>query len=754
MANYLLDTPAPVEAGLTVNDLVQVLRRRRMVGLTILGTCVLLTLLYCIASPRRFTSQGIVEVQKEGSTGIEVSNLSGAAPGGGGADAPTEPINLETQASILQSDSLALIVIRDLNLERTYDFQPHFSLIGSVVGGVKGLFTPKAEPEPPGPLENSPGRRSSALGVFRGNLSVKVVTGTRLLQISYTSTDKQLAAKVVNRLIQGLTDFSFETRSASSAESTQFLEGQLADLRKQSEADQEKLVAAQKNADLFSFGTDAGGHEQLYSDVLDRLQQSTAALSTATQNRIAKEAVYRAGKSGNAEHISELSGTATGAGAAVGSLGLIQALRVQQSTLEQSIGEAQQKYGSAYPKLVELQAQLDRVNKSLNDEVARVAARAKNDYDVAVASEKQIRAQNEANKQAADSLKDKAVDYTILREEANQSRTLYEDLLKLLKENGVLEGLKGADLSVVDPGRVPAGPSSPRTGLFLLVSIGVGIVLGFGGMLIAEALDGTVQTTGQIESMGMPLVGILPKYGTGQEAMEGMRGLRTLNAPKSAYSEAVRSVRASLVPAASFGTHRVIVVTSANADEGKSLTSRNLAVSVAQQGKRVVLVNADFRSDSEAATDFTSKQGLSALLAGPPAPPELLQVAKTPTLFLLPSGAIPPNPAELLSSQRMKLLVDELRQQFELVIIDAPPVLPVVDALLLSELADTVLLVARHGATDKVLLGRAYQLLTSRSKPDSVAVVLNGVSTSSDIYRSYFGTSTAHYYQEEAHEVA
>jgi len=754
MANYVLDTPAPVEAGLTVNDLVQVLRRRRMVGLTILGTCVLLTLLYCITSTRKYTSQGTVEVQKEGSTGIQTTDLTGPTGGGGGVDAPAGPINLETQASILQSDSLALIVIRDLNLENTYDFQPHFSLLGSVVGGIKGLFTRKGPPEPPGSLEDSPGRRASALGVFRGNLSVKVLTGTKLLQISYTSTDPKLAAKVVNRLIQGLTDFTFETRTASSAESTQFLERQLTDLRKQSEADQERLVEAQKHANLFSFGTDASGHEQIYSDTLDKLQQSTAALSTATQNRIAKEAVYKAVKSGNAELISELSGTAAGAGSAVGSLGLIQTLRVQQATLEQSIGEAEQKYGSAYPKLIELKSQLDRVNKSLNDEVARVATRAKNDYDVAVAGENSIRAQNAADKQAANSLKDKAVDYTILREEANQSRTLYEDLLKILKENGVLEGLKGSDLSVVDPGRVPAGPSSPRTTFSLLIAIGVGIVLGFGGMLIAEGIDGTIQTTGQIEQMGMPLIGILPKYGSGQEEMAGMRGLRTLSAPKSAYSEAVRSVRASLVPASSFGTHRVIVVTSANADEGKSLTARNLAVSVAQQGKRVVLVNADFRGDSESASDFTSQQGLSALLAGPPAPPELLQVAKTPSLFLLPSGAIPPNPAELLSSQRMKLLTDELRQQFDLVIIDAPPVLPVVDALLLSELADTVLLVAKHGATDRGSLARAFQLLSSRSKPDSVAVVLNGVATDSDIYRSYFGTSTAHYYQEEAHEVA
>ena len=752
MATYALDTPQPVEAGLTVNDLANIFRRRQTEGLLILGVCVLAGLIYCVATPRRFTSQGTVEVQKEGTTGIDVSDLGGPGGGADKGDAPAGTVNLETQSTILQSDTLALSVVRDLNLENTPDFQPHFSLIGSL----KGLFTPKPNPDPPGPLESSPHRRASALAVFSGNLSVKVITGTRLLQISYTSTDPKLAASVVNRLIQGLTDFTFEARTASSVEATQFLENQLTDLRKRSEADQQRLAEAQKNADLFSFGTDSTGHEQLYSDSLDKLQQSTAALSAATQNRISKEAVYRAVKSGNAELISELSGTGSGVATPVAnSLVLIQNLHLQQSTLEQSIAEAELKYGSAYPKMTELRAQLDRVNKSLSDEVERVAARAKNDYFVALANESQMRAQNDANKRAAVEVKDKAVDYTILREESTQSRTLYEDLLKKLKENGVLQGLKGADLTVVDPGRIPAGPSSPRTVLYLLIAIGLGALFGVGGMLLAEGLDGSIHSTSQIEQMGVPLIGILPKYGSGREAMEGMQGLRTLSAPKSAYSEAVRSVRATLVPAASFGTHRAIVVTSANADEGKSLTARNLAMSVAQQGRRVVLVNADFRSDrAEGGAEFISKFGLATLLSGPPAPPELLQVAKTPTLFLLPSGAIPENPSELLSSPRMKLLVDELKQQFDLVIIDSPPVLPVVDALLLTELADTVLLVARHGVTEQASLTRAFQMLTMRSRPESVAVLLNGVSTDSQIYRSYFGKSTARYYQEIAHEVA
>jgi capsular exopolysaccharide synthesis family protein len=746
MANYALDTLHPAEPGLTVNDLGKLIRRRRMIGLAILGGFLLLAIIFILISSKRYTATGTVQVQKQGSTPIDVTDIGGASAN---QDAIAATTNQETQASILQSDTLALSVIKKLNLEQTPDFEPHFSIIGSVLS----VFSPGDAPEAAGtPIENSPHRRAIALKRFSKNLVVKVVPGTSLIQIDYTNPDPKLAAAVVNQLIAGLTDFAFQAKLTANSEAATWLNSQLGDLRKKSEDDQARLAALQKDADLFSFGTDNTGHEQVYSDVLDKLQQSTAALSAATQNRIAKEGLYKAVRSGNAELISELGGSgAVQAGAPVAnSLNLIQSLRLQQSALEAQIAEAELKYGSAYPRLTELHAGLDKLNRSLNDEVARVAARAKNDYEVALQNENQVRAENTANRRAADTLKDKAVDYTILREEANQSRSLYEDMLKKLNENGVLQGLKGTDLTVVDPGRVPDKPSKPNVLLDLGVGLALGILFGFSGMLIAEGADGRVQSIGQIEQMGIPLIGILPKYGKGAAAVEGVRDLRTLNAPKSAYSEAVRSVRASLVPIAGIGSHLVIIVTSAAEGEGKSLTARNLAVSVAQQGKRVVLVGADFRSSAGDGSDFSAKEGLSSVLTGATAGPSLMQVANLPNLFLLPSGTPPINPAELLGSPRMKSLIDELRAQFEIVLIDSPPVLPVVDTVLLSGFADSIVLVAQHGVTDRESLGRAYQLLATRAKPDSIAVVLNGVSTDSDIYRSYFGKTTAHYYQEDA----
>ncbi|GGH12433.1 GumC family protein [Silvibacterium dinghuense] len=754
MNNYLLEAPPThVEPGLTLGDLSKIIRRRRRTVYSIFGAILLLAILYCIFATRRYMATGIVQLQKDTDSGLSMSDLQNNAAAGGGDDALAANINLETQSQILQSDTLALRVIEDLNLEKNRDFQPHFNPIGWVMG----LFAPKGIADPPGAsLENSPARRTRLLKIFAANLKAESVSGTRLIEIDFTNSDPKVAAAVVNHLIQALTDYAFQTRVNSTSEAATWLTGQLGDLRKQSEEEQEKLAALEKQTGIYSFGTDNQGREQVYSDVLDRLQQSTAALSVASQNRILKEAVYKAVESGNAELISELGGTSTAdtAPAVTNALSLIQNLRLQQANIETEIASGEKHYGSAYPHMVELRASLDKVNQAISDEVSRVQARAKSDYEIAQKTENDSRAQYEANRQAADALKDKAIDYSILREEATQSRGLYEDLLRKLKEAGVLEGLKASDITVVDPGRVPAKPKKPNVPLYLLIAAFGGLVLGLAGALIAEAMDRRIQTVEQLDRLGVPLVAILPRYSKEKRALDGIQHVRTLNAPRSAYSEAMRGLRASLTPTrTTMEPPRVVVVTSASPGEGKSLTAKNLAVSTAQQGKRVLLIDADLRKPSDKkGLEFSGKDGLSLLLTEEEQVPHILTVDGVPNLSLLPSGPVPVNPSELLSSANMGKLISDLRTRFDLILIDTPPLLPVVDALILAELADSTLLVARQASTTQDSLKRAFHLLASRTPRSSIGVVLNGVTMNSDAYHSYFGEKTSHYYMENVHE--
>jgi polysaccharide biosynthesis transport protein len=754
MNNYLLEAPQPMESSVTVSDVWKVLRRRRRVAYLVFGTIVLLAVIYCIFATRRYDATGIVQLQKDNTAGLNMDDLQGGPAGGGAEDALSTSINLETQSQILQSDTLALRVIKDLDLEHTKDFQPHFNPIGWVMG----LFSSKDLPDPVGAsLEDSPSRRSRVLRVFQKQLKVESISGTRLIQIDYINSDPKIAAAVVNHLVQGLTDYTFQTKVASTSEAADWLSGQLSDLRKQSEEQQEKLAALQKQTGIYSLGADAQGREQVYSDVLDRLQQSTAALSTADSNRILKEAVYKAVQGGNAELISELSGTsAVGNGPALNNtFTLIQNLRTQQATLQSEIATAEQHYGSAYPHMIELRASLDKVNQSIADEVARISARAKTDYLVAKQTDDQTRAQYETNRTAADQMKDKAIDYAILREEANQSRGLYEDMLRKLKEAGVLQGLKASDITIVDPGRVPSKPKKPNVPLYMAIAIAAGLLFGFAGALVAEAMDSRIHTIEQVELLGAPLVGILPKYKRGRDELDTLSQVRTIDAPQSAYSEAVRGLRASLAPAKSEERSRVVLVTSASPGEGKTMTAKNLAVSVAQQGKRVLILDADIRRPADKkGVEFSGREGLSTMLSGDTASPKMFQVDGMPNLFVMPGGSVPTNPSELLSSAKMRKMIAELRNQFDLIVIDTPPVLPVVDALILSELSDSALLVGRQGVTPQASLKRAYQMLASRMPKSAIGIVLNGVTMNSDAYHTYFGKNTAHYYMENVNEVA
>jgi capsular exopolysaccharide synthesis family protein len=751
---YLLEVPKQAEAGFTVNDLVGIFRRRRVIFYSTVAVFLLLATIYCATSTRRYTATGIVQMQKDNQAGVDLTGIAGATDNP--ADALEMNVNMQTQANILGSDNLALKVAQDLHLENTQDFSPHFSLIGSLLG----LFSTAPPPEPAAlPLNDSPRRRAHVVKIFEKNLSVKVLSGTRLLEISYSNPDPKLAAEVVNHLVRGLMDYNFQTRLQATSETSAWLSGQLSDLRKQSEDQESKVADLQKQTGIYSLGANANGQEQLYSDVLDRLQKSTEQLSSATSNRILKEAVYRTARSGNADLISELSGTAVGTAspAVQTSLGLLQTLRLQQATLQSQLSQAEQKYGPAYPRIPELRGALSGIEQSVQAEVGRIGERSKNDYDVAKQMEDESKKIYEGNRSAANQLKDKAVDYSILREEANQSRTLYENLLAKLKEAGVVQGLKASNLAVVDAASPPDKPAKPNIPLYLAVALAAGVLFGGCGTLLVEAMDSRIQTVGELELLGAPLVGMLPHYGKNAWQLHSLSNAPAIEAPKSAYSEAMRAMRANLLVVKGPNVRRTVLITSAGPSEGKSLTAKSLAVSLAQQGKRVLLVQADLRrilpsrrSSSKLDLGVASEWGLSKLLADPELPCVPPPVKDVPNLWSLPAGSIPNNPAELLGSERMRSLVAQWKAEFDLVIIDSPPILPVVDALILAELVDHTILIAKHGATTRPSFNRAFRMLSMHTDPARIAVVLNDVKLESDAYSSYYGQHISNFYGEES----
>jgi polysaccharide biosynthesis transport protein len=744
---------------LTFRTIWMMLRRRRRIIYGTVAIFILLAILAITISTPRYNSTGEIEVQKDSTSSLGLQTT-------GGVDSPSDALEenmvLQTQAKILQSDSLALRVINELHLEQTEDYREKWSAISWVFG----LISTKGRPDPKNAsLEDSPHRRVQVLKIFRKKLTVKVVDGTRLVDVSYLSPDPHLAAAVVNHLLQGLVETGFQEHYQATTQASSWLSEQLGDLRAQTQLLQAKVVKLRQDSGVFALGeVDREGKDQVYSPTLDKLQMSTHAVAEAQENRILKGAIYDAVKTGNPEMISGLGGNtilATSSSGIGSSLTLIQNLRMQETTLQGQLQQLSAKFGSSYPKLSEIQGNLDAVQGAIRAEVDRVAGRAKNDYAVAQQTEQSTRQDFDADKTAAEALNNKTIEYQLVRQEADQSRSLYEDLLRHLKESGMLAGLHSTNIAIVDPGRASDKPAKPVALLYIFGALIAGLFTGSAAALLRDVTDTKIQDVLEISrEIGATPLCVLPfqkersglPSGTNAIAASPLIGLPAIDNPRCIFVESLRGLRTSLMLSRSGAPPRVVLVTSPLAGEGKSFISWNLAVLFAQQGKRVLLCDTDLRRPRlHKDLMIDAQTGLSTLLTGQSSDQgesSIVAVREAPGLHVMPAGPIPPYPAELLSSDNMARLLNIWKSKYDMVILDSPPILPVTDSVILSSVVDSVLLIARHQKTSLASLERSYQMLEAVPSENNrkINILVNGVReqpAAGHVFYEYLGTESA-----------
>jgi len=726
----------------TLADIFAVFRRRRQYLVASLAVFLLLVTAYCLLATPRYQATGEIEVQKQSPGVFGIENDALGSGSNTEADSLDFSMTLETEAGILQSSTLALDVIKDLKLETTDDYYPpHKSRIQ-----LPAWLTFWKKPVEPlsVPLDDAPNRRYVVLKIFAGHLKVAAVPGTRLIEISYSDPDPQRAPVVVNRLIQALTDYTFQARFNAAVQASSWLSNQLVGLRKQTEALQEKATRLQRDTGFFGDG-------ESHNVVLARLESLNGALIAAESNRILKEAIYHVSESGDPELISGLAGnSAVGATPAMtNSLALIQTLRSQEAGVRAEIAADNTRYGAAYPRLAELHAQLDGLDKSIQDEVHRVGERTRTDYEIALQAEDSARQSFDKQKALANETNDKAIAYELARQEADGSRNIYQGLLSRLKQAGILEGLRSTNLTVVNPARVPPTnrPHSPNVPLYYAAAVAAGLFIGCSSALVRELQDNSVRSLQELEAMlGGRLLGVIPGF---KDRMLRSRATGTLPAPdhhsSAAYDaapflEALRSLRTSLLTLHEGQPPQMVLVTSSIAGEGKSKLAANLAVVLAQLNARVLLVDADLRCPTlHRELGMNGATGLGAALTRD-IPPEISAHPHFPSLSILCGNATPPLPSELLGSKTMADLLARWRTEYDFILLDSPPVLPVTDARILSRMCDATLLVARYGFTSRQAVQRSHQLIQQQLPAHAViGAVLNAVSGRSADYYEYYG---------------
>jgi len=730
----------PASRELTLREVGVMLTRRRWIIYFSLLLCFVLAILALIFSTRRYKSIGEIELQKDSTASLGIQTTDNA-------DAPSDALEvnmiIQTQAKILESDSLALRVIEDLHLEQTDDYRQKWSPLEWAAG----LFGSAGTPDPKnGTLENSPHRRMRVLKIFHRKLTVKPVAGTRLIDVEYLSPNPELAAAVVNHLLQGLIEKGFQARYDATMQATTWLSSQLADLRNKTLELQAEQIKLQQEAGVFALGqVDKDGRDEVYNPTVEKLQMATQAEAQAQQNRILKGAINEVVKSGNAELISGLAGNAAGASSAMStSLSLIQNLRLQEATLQGQLQELSAKFGPTYPKIAETRSNLVAVQGAVKAEVARVADRAHNDFMIAQQAEQKTRQDFNTYKAEAEALNNKTIEYQMVRQEADQTRGVYDDMSRHLKESGLLAGLRSTNISVVDWAKPSDTPAKPVVLLYLCGSILVGLIGGVVAALLRDVTDTKIQDLREIsrELGPMPLC-VLP-YQKERPTLPAGDGwvakspLPALDSPRSLFVESLRSLRTSLMLSRSGAPPRSVLVTSPLSGEGKSFLSWNLAILFAKQGRRVLLCDANLRHPwLHRNLEISPVVGLSTVLTG--LSPDhgasvVIPVLEVPGLFLIPAGPLPPYPAELLGSHQMADLVKMWEVQYEMVIFDAPPVLQFTDAVVLSSLVNSVLLMARHQKTPLSALEKSYRMLEEVQSTDGrkINIVINGVKEQPD----------------------
>ena len=629
-----------------------------------------------------------------------------------------------TQSKILQSETLAMQTVRSLGL----DHLPQF-------GGQPGKPT---RPEPAGSEPSLV--RPRALGAFLGGLTIKRVPNSRLLDVTFEATDPVLAARVVNAHLNNFIEQNFRSRFESATQASNWLAGQLNEMKIKVENAEDARIAYERENQIWTVDEKS----DITSEKLGELEKQ---LTDAQTDRINKEAVYQLAQSGNYDAI-----------AAVRDSTVIQDILKQETALSAAYTDAVNQYGPKFPKVVRIQAQLKDLDQLVTREKLNIGNQVEADYRGARQREILLKDALEEQKTEVNQTAEKLVQYNILKREADTNKQLYDGMLQKLKEAGITAGLRSSNIRIVDPALIPTGPSRPNKTRNILLSIMVGFLGGIGLALLREYLDNTVKTPDDIETLArLPSLAVVPALSSSSgkrngrfskllktpvvTPKEGRAELISHNMPQSQMSEAFRALRTSLLLSQADHPPQVILMTSALPREGKTTAAVNLAVTLAQLGDKTLLVDADLRKPgiNRALSLVDGKHaGLSSYLAGVSS----LDLITVPhpaitNLAAIPTGPIPPNPADLLSSRRLTELISDLRSRYKFVVIDSPPIMAATDAVILSVLVDGVLMVVRSGETPKEAFTRTRDLLAG-VKCRMLGVVLNAVDASSpDYYYSY-----------------
>jgi capsular exopolysaccharide synthesis family protein len=684
----------------------QVLVRRRWTVLLTIGALLLGTMISTALMTPVFRATTVVQIERESGKVLEYQNVTAE-----------ETVNAkdfyETQYELLQSRTLARRVIDQLGLRESGTLaagSESGGFISAFLGNIKAMLAGErsVEDQLPPDLEY----------LFLENLTVQPVKNSRLVRLHYDSTDRREAALVVNTLAASFVDMSLERRFEASTYAKGFLEERIKQVRADLEDSERTLVDYAQSRGIIN-------QDDRLGILTDKLREMNRALVAAEAQRFSAESQYQEMLAAGTDSLAEMLGSP-----------VIQSLKRQRTDLEASYRENLKIYKPGYPVMQQLQEKISQVVAEIEREIGYIRDGIKVQYQAKLREEAKLEESINATQAEIVQLQDRSTDFQTLKREVDTNRELYDGLLQRMKEVGVAAGVSNNNISVVDRAEIPRQKYKPKLLTNMAIALGLGL---FGGILLAflfESLDDTIKSGADLEKiLDKPVLGIIPRV-TGKELPEsGELALYSHYAPTSAFAEAYRSMRTALMFSTAEGAPRIMHFTSVNAGEGKTTTAVSTAINFTQTGGNVLMIDADLRNPSlHKLFRLPNHKGLTNYLSGKEKPADIAQATGVDGLFVIPSGPVPPNPAELLAGGKMVDLAALSVKRFDYVVIDSPPLLGLADALILADIAQTTLLVASANSTRTGAIEAGLKRLRH-----SRANILGTVLTKFDLNKANYG---------------
>ena len=693
------------EREIHLRDYLRTLYKRRLTVLTFFVIVFVVVLIGALSATPIFEAASKVLIEK-----VELYSMSMMNPYG----TPYDPEFYDTQLQLIKSTPVAQKVVKKLNLDNAYE---------TYFPESKNMF-PKDKP-----------KTEMLTDIIRNGIMVAPVKNTKIVNISYMSPNPDFAVLVANSVAEAYIEEMLEMRMSFSRYSIAWMTGKAEEEKRKLENSENALQKYMRSNDILTL-------QDRIAMTPEKLTEFSSEMVRAETRRKELEAlnnqIMKAGTK-NAETIPAITTDPT-----------FQSMRTQIMTAEQHIEDLSKKYGKKHPSMIKAEEELKVLHQKKNQEINRIIASLKNEYELARANESSLRGAVSSTRSEAINLNEKYVQYGVLAREAETNKQLYDALMKGVKEQSVTGELQNVRIWVVEKAKKPGAPVKPKKLMNVLLGLVVGLFGGVGLAFFFEYLDNTIKSPEEIEAkLGLPVLGIVPVMESSEENIEEI----IMKDPQNVISESYKTLRTAIMLSSANRPPKNILITSMGPEEGKTVTSVNLSLTIARSGYSVLLIDADLRKPRvHTIFGLNNLSGLSTFLAG--ATNDIETVFKQPAtnLTVIPSGPPPPNPSELLGSARMNELMRILNDKFDVIIWDSPPMMTVTDSLILSKILDGTIIVTRAGKTTYEVVRRGIRTMKGTRTGDMESHVLGIVINALDIKKSDYYYNYYNYYSSPGPE--